>query len=140
MSAQLSQNTQIEVRLRSLLHARGLRYRVHRRPLSGLNRVADVVFTRAKVAVFVDGCFWHGCPAHGTWPKRNAEFWREKIERNVKRDRETDASLVEAGWSPVRVWEHDDVEDAVDRIVALILQRRTKALAIAAHRSDNTID
>lgn len=72
----------------------------------------------------MDGCFWHGCPEHGTWPKRNAEFWREKIERNVKRDRETDASLAEAGWLPVRVWEHDDVDGAVDRIVAL-LQRRT---------------
>lgn len=123
MSAQLSQNTKVEVRLRSLLHARGLRYRVHQRPLSSLRRVADVVFTRARVAVFVDGCFWHSCPEHGSWPKRNARFWREKIEGNVRRDRETDKSLVEAGWLPVRVWEHEDVEDAAERVVALVQSR-----------------
>jgi len=123
MSAQLSENTQIEVRLRSLLHARGLRYRVHQRPLRTLKRVADVVFTRARVAVFVDGCFWHGCPQHGTWPKRNAGFWREKIEGNVLRDRETDTLLLEAGWLSVRIWEHEDVREAADRVAALVQSR-----------------
>ena len=123
MSAQLSRNTKIEIRLRSLLHARGLRYRVHQRPLSRHRRTADVVFTRAKVAVYVDGCFWHGCPLHGTWPKRNSDFWRDKIEANMRRDRETDASLTEAGWMPVHVWEHEDTQQAAGRIAALVRSR-----------------
>lgn len=123
MSTQRSQNTKIEMRLRSLLHARGLRYRVHRRPLSGHRRTADIVFTRARVAVYVDGCFWHGCPQHGTWPKRNSDFWRDKIETNVRRDRETDVSLVESGWVSVRVWEHEDPVAAADRITALVRNR-----------------
>lgn len=72
----------------------------------------------------MDGCFWHGCPLHGTWPKRNADFWREKIEANVRRDRETDASLVDAGWASVRVWEHEDAQEAADRIVAIVRSRR----------------
>jgi DNA mismatch endonuclease, patch repair protein len=123
MSAQVSQNTRIELQLRSLLHANGLRYRVHQRPLSRHRRTADVVFTRVKVAVYVDGCFWHGCPQHGTWPKRNADFWRDKIGANVRRDLETDASLAEAGWVSVRVWEHEDAQTAADRITALVGSR-----------------
>lgn len=123
MSAQLSRNTRIELQLRSLLHARGLRYRVHLRPLTQHRRTADIVFLRAKVAIFVDGCFWHGCPQHGTWPKRNSSFWRDKIETNVRRDRETDASLTDAGWISVRVWEHEDARTAADRIVALVTNR-----------------
>uniref|UniRef100_A0A5Q5BFH9 DNA mismatch endonuclease vsr n=2 Tax=unclassified Mycobacterium TaxID=2642494 RepID=A0A5Q5BFH9_MYCSS len=123
MSAQLSQNTGIEMRLRSALHARGLRYRLHQRPLPQHRRTADIVFRRAKVAVYVDGCFWHGCPEHATWPKRNAEFWRNKIEANVRRDRETDTSLIEAGWTPVRVWEHEDVDATADRIGILVKHR-----------------
>lgn len=123
MSAQLSQNTKIELRLRSLLHARGLRYRVHHRPLSGQRRTADIVFTRAKVAVYVDGCFWHGCPQHATWPKRNAAFWRDKIETNMHRDQQTDASLAAAGWVSVRVWEHEDAAAAADRVTALVKSR-----------------
>src|SRR4051794_27753605 len=98
MARQARRDTGVEVRLRSLLHARGLRYRVHRRPLGGLRREADIVFPRARVAVFVDGCFWHGCPDHGTWPKTNAAFWRSKIEGNARRDRETDEALARAGW------------------------------------------
>lgn len=123
MAAQPSKNTNIELRLRSILHARGLRYRIHLRPVVGHRRTADVVFTRSKVAVYVDGCFWHGCPQHGTWPKRNAEFWREKIETNIRRDRATDAALIEAGWTPVRVWEHDHPLEAADRITALVSRR-----------------
>jgi len=123
MSAQRSRDTGIEVRLRSALHAQGLRYRVHQRPLRLHRRQADIVFASAKVAVFVDGCFWHGCPDHMTWPKRNAEFWREKIEANVRRDRHTDACLLDAGWAPVRVWEHEDIEAAADRVAALVRAR-----------------
>jgi DNA mismatch endonuclease, patch repair protein len=126
MSAQASQNTQIELRLRSLLHAKGLRYRIHHRPLGGRRRVADLAFVRSKVAVFVDGCFWHGCPLHGTWPTRNAKFWREKIETNINRDRSTDALLVEAGWIPVRVWEHEEAELAAERIEVLVKSRSVR--------------
>lgn len=123
MSAQRSRNTKTEVRLRSALHTRGLRYRVHQRPLLSQRRHADIVFTRAKVAVFVDGCFWHGCPEHATWPKRNADFWRDKIETNICRDQETDNLLVEAGWLPIRVWEHEDVDIAADRVAAFVRVR-----------------
>jgi DNA mismatch endonuclease, patch repair protein len=86
-----------------------------------------VVFTRWRVAVFVDGCFWHGCPAHGTQPRANADYWRAKIDRNVERDRETDDLLVEAGWSVVRVWEHVSTESAVERIEVALTQIRFDA-------------
>lgn len=74
------------------------------------------MFPRARVAVFLDGCFWHGCPLHGTWPKNNAEWWREKIEANIARDRDTDRRLQELGWTVVRVWEHETIEAAIDNI------------------------
>src|SRR5689334_18622718 len=99
MSKQRSRNTGTEVSLRRVLHARGLRYRIHRRPLKGVRREADIVFMSARVAVFVDGCFWHGCPDHATWPRNNAEFWRAKIETNKRRDADTDARFEAAGWS-----------------------------------------
>ncbi|SDI50197.1 T/G mismatch-specific endonuclease [Actinokineospora alba] len=108
MSRQRARDTQTELALRRALHALGLRYRVHRRPLPAVRREADIVFTRARVAVFVDGCFWHGCPTHATWPQRNADFWRTKIETNRTRDRSTDSALAAAGWAVVRVWEHED--------------------------------
>ena len=77
----------------------------------------------AKVAVFVDGCFWHGCPDHGTWPKKNASFWKQKIEQNQARDRETNRYLEELGWAVVRVWEHEDAGLACERIVNLVEER-----------------
>jgi DNA mismatch endonuclease, patch repair protein len=123
MSEQASKDTQIELRLRQHLHGRGLRYRVHVRPVPSLRRVADIVFRRSRVAVFVDGCFWHGCPMHGTWPKRNAVFWSEKIRGNVLRDSATDHSLAAAGWLPVRVWEHEDLDVVAERIEALVRGR-----------------
>jgi DNA mismatch endonuclease (patch repair protein) len=116
MRAQRERDTGIERAIRSLLHARGLRFRIHRRLLNGSRREVDVVFPGAKVAVFVDGCFWHGCPEHGTWPRNNAEFWRDKIEGNVRRDRDTDARLEADGWTVVRVWEHEAPADAAARI------------------------
>jgi DNA mismatch endonuclease (patch repair protein) len=116
MSGQRSRDTGIEVALRRELHRRGLRYRVHRRPLRAVRREADVVFGPSKVAVFVDGCFWHGCPEHATAPKNNAEWWRDKLAANVARDRRTDGALTELGWKVVRVWEHTAVDDAVERI------------------------
>ncbi|QKV81435.1 very short patch repair endonuclease [Amycolatopsis sp. Hca4] len=124
MSKQKSRNTGIEMALRKALHAAGFRYRVHRRPVKGVRREADLVFGPARVAVFVDGCFWHGCPEHATWPKNNAEFWREKIETNRRRDADTDARLEEAGWLAVRIWEHETVEVAAERVVAAVRGRR----------------
>jgi DNA mismatch endonuclease (patch repair protein) len=85
-------------------------------PIKGVRRRADVVFTRSRVAVFVDGCFWHACPIHATWPKANADWWRAKLKANVERDRDTDRRLGDAGWSVVRVWEHESAADAADRV------------------------
>lgn len=109
-------DTKPELAVRRLVHANGLRYRVDARPLPGLNRRADLVFTRAKVAVMIDGCYWHGCPEHGTTAKTNAEYWNAKIARNVQRDGETDALLKAAGWTVVRAWEHEDPELVCQRI------------------------
>jgi DNA mismatch endonuclease (patch repair protein) len=90
-------------------------------PLPGSRSRADLVFRRRKVAVFVDGCFWHGCAAHGTRPRTNGAWWREKIKRNVDRDRRLDAQLAAAGWTVLRVWEHDDLAEAADRVHAAVL-------------------
>ncbi|MEU7594795.1 very short patch repair endonuclease [Streptomyces sp. NPDC039022] len=125
MSKQRSRDTAIEVAIRRELHAMGLRFRVHRRPLRGVRREADVVFGPAKVAIFVDGCFWHGCPEHMTWPKSNGQFWREKIEGNRQRDRDTDRRLTEAGWLPIRVWGHEDAFQAAERIRTAVTIRRS---------------
>jgi DNA mismatch endonuclease (patch repair protein) len=119
MTSQRQRDTKGELELRSLLHRRGLRFRVHAL-LPGLRCRPDIVFTRARIAVFVDGCFWHGCPEHGSWPKQNADWWREKIEANQRRDRETDARLKAAGWTVIRVWEHDAPTRAADRVVEIV--------------------
>jgi len=110
-----------ELELRSVLHRRGLRFFVDRAPLeSDRRRRADIVFPRAKIAVFVDGCFWHGCPEHASWPKKNGEWWRQKIEANRARDRDTDQILRKAGWHVMRVWEHENPEAAADRVERLV--------------------
>lgn len=124
MSRQKSRNTGVEVALRKLLHGSGLRYRIHRRPVKGVRREADIVFGPARVAVFVDGCFWHGCPEHATWPRNNADFWRKKIEGNRSRDIDTDARLSDAGWLSIRIWEHDDPVEAAKRVIARVAERR----------------
>ncbi|RSM83418.1 very short patch repair endonuclease [Amycolatopsis sp. WAC 01375] len=124
MSKQRSRNTQIEVELRRALHAAGLRFRIHRRPLKGVRREADIVFGPTRVAVFVDGCFWHGCPEHATWPKTNADFWRTKIETNRRRDLDTDRKFAEAGWLVVRIWEHETVTAAATKIGETVRKRR----------------
>lgn len=115
MQATPRRDTSTELVLRTALHALGLRYRVDW-PLPGSRRRADLAFPRQKVAVFVDGCFWHGCPRHMTWPQNNAEWWREKIEANRARDRNTNRRLRRLGWSVVRVWEHEPVAQAVIRV------------------------
>lgn len=109
-----------EQALRSALHARGLRFRKHTQPLPGLRCRPDVVFTRARVAVFVDGCFWHRCPEHFRPSRRNAEWWDAKLQRNVARDREHDLALADAGWIVIRVWEHEEVDAAADRVSEVV--------------------
>ncbi|WP_064442992.1 very short patch repair endonuclease [Rhodococcus sp. YH3-3] len=108
MSAQRRRDTKPEIALRRELHRRGLRYFVDRAPVKGVRRRADLVFPRRKVAVFVDGCFWHSCPQHATFPKNNAQWWTDKLAANVVRDRDTDARLAEQGWTVIRIWEHED--------------------------------
>jgi DNA mismatch endonuclease (patch repair protein) len=116
MRANKARDTGPELRIRSLLHKAGLRYRVNARPLAALRRTADVVFPTARVAVFVDGCYWHGCPEHYRRARANEQFWRDKIDRNRTRDRETDQLLADAGWTVIRVWEHESPVEAADRI------------------------
>ncbi|MHC6627470.1 very short patch repair endonuclease [Streptomyces globosus] len=121
MRGNRGKDTGPELRLRSLVHREGLRYRVSAQPLPDLRRTADLVFTKARVAVFVDGCFWHGCPEHHRPAKtRNPEFWRDKIEVNRSRDEETNRRLSEAGWTVIRIWEHEDPVDAAQRVIALV--------------------
>lgn len=116
MSRQRTRDTEPEMLLRRELHRRGLRYRVDA-SLPGLpRRRADILFTRAKVAVFVDGCFWHGCPEHKTAPAANGAWWAAKLARNVERDRETDAHLRSLGWTVLRFWEHEDIKHAATDI------------------------
>ncbi|MFJ5993603.1 very short patch repair endonuclease [Streptomyces sp. NPDC092370] len=124
MSRQRSRDTDVEMALRRALHAAGMRYRVHRKPLKGVRREADILFGPSKVAVFVDGCFWHGCPEHATWPKRNSEFWRTKIEGNQRRDQDTDERLAAAGWLALRVWEHEDPIEAALRVRDVVKERQ----------------
>lgn len=109
-------DTRPELALRRALHALGYRYRVDARPLPDLNRRADLVFTRQHVAVFVHGCYWHGCPIHHKVPKNNAGYWADKVARNRERDTDTVQRLADAGWTSVVVWEHEAVADAVARV------------------------
>ena len=114
MQAIRSTDTKPELALRRALWRRGLRYRVHARPLPGLNRRADLVFPGPRVSVFIDGCFWHGCLDPGQREHRvNGWYWPEKIERNRLRDADTDRRLRDAGWAVVRIWEHEPLAEAV---------------------------
>ena len=119
MRAVKPRDTAPELALRLALYRSNLRYRVDVRPLNELNRRADVVFRSAKVAVFVDGCFWHGCPIHGTQANANADFWKNKIKQNQIRDEDTNKRLKKAGWRVIRVWEHElaDSEHVAKRIL-----------------------
>jgi DNA mismatch endonuclease (patch repair protein) len=120
MQKNRGRDTRPELLVRRAVHALGLRYRVDHRPIRDFNRRADLVFARARVAVFVDGCFWHGCPVHHTVAKANASFWAEKVRRTRERDRETDRVLSEAGWTVIRVWEHQPVDDVVSLISSAV--------------------
>lgn len=123
MKATRRRDTGAEIAIRSALHARGLRFRVDRAVLPGVRRRADIVFIRAKVAVFVDGCFWHCCPIHQTFPKANAKWWAAKLRTNRQRDSDTNRQLRKAGWLVARVWEHESPTEAVTRIANLLRKR-----------------
>lgn len=111
MQAIRSRDTKPERLIRRLVHAQGLRYRVAARPLADLRRTADMVFRPAKVAVFIDGCYWHGCPEHYVSPRTNPGYWSDKVAGNIARDRDTDRRLAEAGWTVLRFWEHQSPDD-----------------------------
>lgn len=116
-------DTAPEVALRSALHRRGLRFRVDKVLIAGSRRRADIVFGPARVVVFVDGCFWHRCPVHHVQPKRNADYWRDKMARNKARDVDTDAKLEALGWLVLHVWEHDDPVSTAEWIRAVVAWR-----------------
>ncbi|WP_308646158.1 very short patch repair endonuclease [Nocardia cyriacigeorgica] len=133
MRANRNKDTGPELALRRRLYALGLRYRVAVRPVPRLRRTADIAFKADRVAVFVDGCFWHGCPEHHRPATKNSGFWFEKIDANRTRDRDTDRQLRDAGWTVIRVWEHEDPEAAAMRIVQTIQQLRTARARLPHH-------
>ncbi|WP_374774179.1 very short patch repair endonuclease [Streptomyces sp. NBC_01310] len=125
MQAIRSRDTKPEQLIRRLVHAQGLRYRVAAKPLQDLRRTADMVFRPAKVAVFVDGCYWHGCPEHYVPPKTNPGYWSEKVAKNMARDRDTDQHLKEAGWTVLRFWEHESPEACALTIATTVSRLRS---------------
>jgi DNA mismatch endonuclease, patch repair protein len=120
MQSNRPRDTAPERALRSAVHALGLRYRTGMRPIPGLRRTGDLVFTRSRVVVFLDGCFWHGCPAHHTVAKTNADYWADKVTQNKHRDLETNRLLADAGWLVLRVWEHENPAEAALQVAALV--------------------
>ncbi len=123
MQANRSRDTRPEIAVRSAVHARGLRYRVAMRPVRQVRRSADLVFTRAHVAVFLDGCFWHGCPEHFQLPATNRAYWEPKIAANAARDAETDRLLAAEGWTVLRFWEHTLAVEVATRIEDVVRDR-----------------
>lgn len=111
MQANRGRDTRPELEIRRLLHSQGLRYRVAYRAIPTLRRTIDIAFPRARVAVFIDGCFWHGCPQHYQRPSSNRHYWDPKIARNRERDAETTVAFTAAGWTVLRFWEHEVRDD-----------------------------
>lgn len=124
MQGNRSRDTKPELAVRRILHARGLRYLLNRRPVPELRRTADLVFSRVKVAVFIDGCFWHGCPVHYSPPIANASYWSAKVEGNKSRDADTTKRLIAAGWTVLRFWSHQDPTQVADAVQRTILRLR----------------
>lgn len=128
MRANRGVDTGPEVRLRSLVHRAGLRYAIDVRPESDINRRADLVFRDTKVAVFVNGCFWHGCPKHYSSPKSNMRYWSEKVRRNRERDIETRFLLKHRGWRVLVFWEHQPAESCSARVVSVVSERKRRSV------------
>jgi DNA mismatch endonuclease (patch repair protein) len=125
MQANRSRDTQPELAVRRILHACGLRYRVATAPLPGLRRRADIVFTRQHIAVFIDGCFWHGCEAHGRKSfQHNTDYWPKKIANNMERDLDTTKRLEAAGWHVMRFWEHESPMEVAAVIEGAVKERQ----------------
>ncbi|MBF6051084.1 DNA mismatch repair protein Vsr [Streptomyces eurocidicus] len=124
MSRQASRDTTPEMAVRRLLYKAGHRYRLQRKVPGMPRRSIDIAFPGIKVAVFLDGCFWHGCPQHATSPKANADWWRQKLDRNVARDQETTEQLIEAGWTVLRFWEHEAPTTVAADVAAAVAAAR----------------
>jgi DNA mismatch endonuclease (patch repair protein) len=135
MEANRRTETKPERLLRSALHARGLRFRKDRR-LQVVGRWVrpDIVFGPAQLAIFIDGCFWHRCPIHSTYPRANADFWQAKFDRTVTRDRADDLALTDAGWTVIRVWEHEDANAAADLVEVAVRRCTSHAAAVTRSR------
>ena len=133
MQANRPRNTAPELALRSALHHAGLRFRKHLRPVPGLRCEPDVVFTRAHLAIFLDGCWWHSCPQHGQVPKTHQEFWAPKLAKTRERDKKNTAALTKAGWTVLRIWEHESIESAVD-----LIQDQLQTMNIASLRKSES--
>lgn len=136
MRANRRRDTKPELAIRRILHAQGFRYRVDYPAGSDKRRRADIVFTRQKVAVFIDGCFWHGCPEHATIPKVHSDYWIPKLMRNRERDVETSLELESEGWTVLRFWEHDDPVSVAAAVSTLISHVRDRAATPAPDQHD----
>ena len=135
MAATGQRDTLPELELRRRLHKMGFRYRVDLPVLDKPRRRADLAFIKARVAVFVDGCFWHGCREHGSWPKSNAQFWREKIEANRRRDIDTNQRMESQGWTVIRIWEHECPGEAALKVARVVRSRQPVMLYVKNGRS-----
>lgn len=124
MQGNRSRDTAPELAVRRLVHAMGMRYLVNARPVPNIRRTADLVFRGPRVAVFIDGCYWHGCPLHYRQPNANADYWRDKITRNRARDADTDTALRAEGWKVLRFWAHDAPETVAEAIRAAVISNR----------------
>jgi DNA mismatch endonuclease (patch repair protein) len=124
MRANRGRDTKPELAVRRILHSRGLRYRVNRRPVNSVSRTSDIVFASTRVTVFIDGCYWHGCPEHYVASKSNTDYWSSKIANNRSRDAETNVLLSNAGWLVLRFWSHEEPLVVADVITNAIYARR----------------
>nr|WP_212612946.1 DNA mismatch endonuclease Vsr [Pseudonocardia hierapolitana] len=135
MAMQRRRDTKPEMEIRRRLHAAGLRYRVDVRLEADMRVRGDIAWRRDRVVVFVDGCYWHGCPLHRTTPRANASWWRQKLDDNIARDRLVDGILEERGWLVLRFWEHEDPEQAATTVKDQLAARRKSTRQPARHRA-----
>jgi len=133
MRSNRSRDTSLELRVRRELHRRGFRYRVDIAPLRGLRSRADIVFTRRRIAVYLDGCFWHGCPTHGVIPIAHSAYWQPKLARNKERDAQATLALQEAGWIVLRFWEHEDTASVAEAISSEVGDRCGSASTVGGN-------